>query len=86
MSFPHTTADYYIEFKIPKIKRRWSISMPVFNSSNLALESGHQWEIGANNIQDEDIMAVIKTIGWKVEKHYRCPEYRYHHYFIIVPQ
>lgn len=83
ISMPHRSRHYYIDFKLPKIKKiKWSIDIPLKGHTQFEFNGEHYWEIGMG-IDEDDIIATIQKTGCKAIKSYRVPEFLCHHFFIL---
>lgn len=88
ISLPHASRRFYIEFKLPMIKKRiWSIEIPINPMKKTPmplkpLNGEHYWEIGRGK-SERDLLSIFEELGLRVDNSYRVTEYWYHHMFCL---
>lgn len=84
ISLPHVSRHYFIEFKLPRIKKKyWSCDLPPKDNSLMSFNGEHYWEIG-RGITQKDVESVFCNLNLSIEASYRVPECRRHHFFRLA--
>lgn len=84
ISVPDRNHFFQIALQSPIMRGRLSRSIPrVRPVPAERVISEHQWEIGVNNIELDQIVHDIEQSGFKVERTYRVDEMPYHRFFIL---
>lgn len=85
ISVPHKGMYLSISMHLWFIKKLfWCLLLPSPNSfRKLKFNGEHYWEIGMKNFNTKKFIDIIDRAGFKVLKHYRVPEYLYHHMFYL---
>ena len=82
LSMPHICKRYYIDFKLPRIKRIMWEKYIDFETVPLDKDAEHKWEIG-RGASEKEVLEVFKAQNLKLLKSYRVPEFRIHHFFSL---
>lgn len=83
LSLPHHSKSFHISWKLPKLKSR-IVNFDFESRERMKFDGEHYWEIGRGFNSSMIIDAIEKT-HWKVQRHFRAPENKYHHFFIVTP-
>jgi len=84
ISLPQNSRRFFVEFKLPKIRRRlWELDIPIKNIP-MEFNGEHYWEIG-KGASENDVLSVFKRINLNVLSSYKVPEFRSHHFFCLAP-
>lgn len=83
LSLPDKTLGLSVLLRVPnflfwefQIFSPWAVRAPIRSVKE------HYWEIGRRGYPPRKIIKHLNDIGFSVERHYRVPEYPYHHFFI----
>lgn len=82
ISLPDSTRYWMIQVKLPKIRIKWSIDIPIKPKVHI-FDGEHYWEIGKRGYSLKSILDAIKSSGFSVIDTYRIFENPYHRIFVL---
>lgn len=82
LSLPDSTRYYRVEFRLPKIRCKYSRDVPFRKPKKHEFDGEHYWEIGKAGYSLDKICNSIAKTGFSIEKTYRIWENPYHRMFV----